>query len=233
MTKTINSQKAIRISARMPHNKDSFAYGLNCYKLTWLFIIGGLLGYIIETTWILALTGEFVNNQGLIYMPIKPVYAFGAILFAILGEKIINFNGIFIFLICSFLGALFEFLCSVFQEYFLGKSFWDYSDSPFNIQGRTNLFYAILWGTLGLIFIRHIYPFICRILEKIPNQFGRIITWIIFIFLISNIILSVCAIKRQTNRSYGIPAQNSFTEFLDKYYNDDQLSKIYNSMVTL
>lgn len=233
MNNNYKVQRYYKLQKRLPHNKDSFVHKFNFYKIVWIIIIGGLLGYIVETTWNLAVTGEFLNNQGLIYMPIKPVYALGAILFSLLAEKIININGLFIFLICAFIGAFFEFLCSLFQEYVLGKAFWDYSDSPFNIQGRTSLFYAILWGTLGLIFIRHIYPFACRMIEKIPNKPGKIITWLLFVFLIFNIFISTCAIKRQTNRNHGIPPKNIFSEFLDKCYDDEFLSKVYCTMTTL
>ena len=50
-----------------------------------------------------------------------------------------------------------------------GTVSWDYSGTPFNIDGRTNLMFALIWGTLGLIWIKEIYPAMSRMrAEGIP-----------------------------------------------------------------
>ncbi|MDE7157020.1 MAG: hypothetical protein K2O02_03590 [Lachnospiraceae bacterium] len=36
---------------RYEDNRESYAYGLSRYKLMWLFIIGSVAGYILETVW--------------------------------------------------------------------------------------------------------------------------------------------------------------------------------------
>lgn len=210
--------------------KKSFASGINFYKLMWIFVIGCVIGVIIETIWTLAGTGKIESRKGLIYGPFSPVYGFGAVLFTILLYRLRKHNSIVIFTLCALIGALFEYFCSWFQETALGTLSWEYSDSPLNLNGRTNLMYAICWGFLGLLYIKHIYPFCSRMIEKIPNKIGKWITWFLFFFMVFDIFISASAIKRATDRNYDIPATNQFAVFLDKHYPDEFLQKVYPNM---
>ena len=54
--------------------KDSFAHGLNFYKLFFIFMIGCVVGYCIEMLWCYLRLGYFESRQGLIYGPFSPVY---------------------------------------------------------------------------------------------------------------------------------------------------------------
>ena len=45
-------------------------------------------------------------------------------------------------------------------------SWWNYTDKPFNINGRICLPYSIVFGFTGLIVIYLIVPFIKKILDK-------------------------------------------------------------------
>lgn len=212
-------------------NKDSFAYGMNLYKLSWIFIIGGIFGYIVEMLWAFAKNGYFESRQGIIHFTFIPVYAFGALIVTLCLYKFQNARAIVIFLVSAIVGGAFEFICSLFQEHVLGTISWEYSESAFNLQGRTNLFFSLMWGILGLIFIRSTYPFFSRQIEKIPNKIGKPLTWVIMIFLCLDMSLSSCAVKRQSDRHKGIQAQNPFAVFLDERYDDDYLKKIYPNMI--
>ena len=86
---------------------------------------------------------------------------------------------------------------------------------------------------MGLLFIKHIYPFISRIIKKIPNKVGVPLTWIIFAFLVIDISISGCAIWRCVNRSHGIDPKNSFDTFLDTQYPDELLQELYPTMTIL
>lgn len=213
--------------------EKSFASGINFYKLVWIFVIGCFVGVVIETLVCFSSTGQIESRKGVIYGPFSPVYGLGAVVFTLLLYKIRNINSIFIFIISAVAGGAFEFLCSWVQEVLLGTISWEYSDLPLNLQGRTNLLYSIYWGVLGMIFIKHIYPFISRNIEKIPNKIGIIITWVLFVFMVFDVVISFCAVKRQTQRSYDIPAQNKFQQFLDNTYTDDYLKNVYPNMIIL
>lgn len=214
-------------------NTKSFAKGINFYKLVWIFTIGAILGFIVESLFCIAMLGHLESRAGLIWGPFKPIYGFGAVLFTIVLYKIRHLNSFLIFLLTAVIGAVFEIVCSLFEEYVFGVSYWEYSDSFLNIDGRTNLFFAICWGILGLLFIKHIYPFISRIIRKIPNKVGIPLTWIIFVFLIIDITLTGCAIWRCVDRNYDIDPDNLFELFLDKHYPDEFMSALFPNMTIL
>lgn len=214
-----------------PVKEQSFAYGLNFYKLFWIFFISCVLGYIVEIIWCLSRNGYIESRQGLIYGPFSQVYGFGAVLFTLALSKIPKNRDIFLFLGCAALGAIFEYMCSFFQEFLFGTVSWEYSHTQFNLDGRTNLMFATFWGVLGVLLVKVIYPFFSNIIEKIPNKPGLIITRILIIFMSFNMIISALAVARRTQRENNIPAQNIVQKLLDKYYPDEYLSEIYPNMV--
>lgn len=214
-------------------NTESFAKGINFYKLVWIFTIGAVIGFVVESLFCITTLGHLESRTGLIWGPFKPIYGFGAVLFTIVLYKIRHLNSFLIFLLTAIIGAAFEIVCSLFEEYVFGVSYWEYSDSPLNIDGRTNLFYALCWGILGLLFIKHIYPFISMTISKIPNKVGIPLTWIIFVFLIIDITLTGCAIWRCVDRNYDIEPSNSFEVFLDKRYPDELMSALFPNMTIL
>lgn len=189
------------------------------------------MGYCIEMIWAFAGRGYWESRQGVIYGPFIPVYAFGALLLTLCLYKFKNARSPVIFLVSAIIGGGFEFICSWFQEAALGTISWEYSDLPFNLHGRTNLLYSLLFGVLGLLFVRSIYPFFSGLVEKIPNNIGKTLTWILITLLIFDFAISAAAVRRRSDRNHGVQASNSFEEFLDEHYDDDYLNKVFPNMV--
>ena len=49
-----------------------FAAGLHFYKLFWIFLIGCVVGYVVEMLWCYIKMGYFESRQGLVYGPFSP-----------------------------------------------------------------------------------------------------------------------------------------------------------------
>lgn len=211
-------------------NPHSFAHGLNFYKLVWIFIIGCLIGFVVESIWCYVQYGYFESRKGLIYGPFSPVYGFGGILLTLCLYKLRDKNGLLVFVVSAVIGAAFEYACSLFQEIAFGTVSWEYSDTPLNLDGRTNLQYAVFWGLLGMIFIKNTYPFLSNLIEKIPNRLGKWITWLFLVFMVLNILISAVAVRRWTNRRLGHEPANVVSELLDTLYPDEFMEKIYPNM---
>lgn len=211
-------------------NPESYAYALSIYKIIWLFVIGSIAGYLIETGWYYLIRGHFVNRQGLVIGPFSPIYGVGTVLITSVLYKIRNVNALYIAIISGICGGMFEYFCSVLQEEVLGTRSWDYSMMPFNIDGRTSLKFMIFWGILGMIFIRNTYPFFSRYIERLSDKTGKILAIAVLAFMVFDCLFSFGATLRQKDRRYGIPAVTSIDKFYDSYYTDEKLAQIYTEV---
>lgn len=214
-------------------NKKSFATGVGFYKLFWVFFIGCFVGVVIEVLFCIFVTEHrYESRQGLIYGPFNPVYGFGAVAMTLVLYLFRKKSETWIFLVGAIIGAIFETLCSVYQEYFLGTVSWDYSDSKFSLMGgRTDLVYAVFWGILAVIWIKFIYPFMSKWIEKIPNKVGIVLTWILFVFMVFDCLISCMAVDRMVKRHSGTADNTAVGTFLDEHYPDEFLLKVYPNMI--
>ena len=110
-----------------------------------------------------------------------------------------------IFWISGILGGVTEYFCSYFQERWFGTISWDYTNLFLNLNGRTSIMYCVLWGILGIIFIKLIYPFLEMILNKLVNKFSiKLVTSFVAVFMIFNITIS----SHKSNASSIICVEN-------------------------
>jgi len=207
-----------------------FAYGFCFTKLFYLFMIGSFIGTILETIWAFCVDGHFEMRVGMVYGPFIPVYGGGACFLTAALYKLYKLNDTLVFVISAFVGAGFEYFCSWLQEQMFGTVSWDYSDTPFNLDGRTNLMYALIWGFLGLVWVRYLYPWTAKLIEKIPKRAGAIITTFLIVFMAFNGFMSVTATARWTQRTEGVPASNSFEEYLDEKFDNEKMEFLFPGM---
>lgn len=216
-------------------NKDDkpFASGFCFTKLFFLFVLGCVLGTIFETIWCVLTLGCFEMRVGMVYGPFIPVYGFGACFLTIVLYKLYKLNDTLVFVISAVVGAGFEYFCSWFQEMAFGTVSWDYSDTAFNIDGRTNLMYALIWGFLGLVWVRFLYPWASKLIEKIPKKTGSVLTVALIIFMIFDIFMSCAAVYRWQQRDAGVPPSNAFEKYLDKNLDDEYMEWIFPHMQSI
>lgn len=196
-------------------------------KVFWVFVIGSIIGYLLEMMVGLVQNGHFVSKQGLIYGPFSQVYGIGLVIYYLVIPN--NKKNIEIFLISMFLGGIVEYIFSYLQETFFGTISWDYSNLLFNINGRTSLLHCIYWGIGGILFSKYIKPQIEKIDCLCPKIWFKVLTIFLAIFVVFDIIISSLACKRQEERKEGIEAKNNIEIFLDKTYTDEVLNKIYSN----
>lgn len=211
--------------------KYTFAKGICLDKIIWVFLVSALLGDFIETIYCWAVGGEWMSRSSVLYGPFSIVWGIGAVVLTIVLSKFAGKPDRYIFLIGALIGGVYEYACSLFTEIFLGTVFWDYSWMPFNIGGRTNLLYMGFWGILSVVWIKLIYPKMSYFIEKLPALQGKIITWVLVVFMICNALISAMAMVRYTQRQDGIAAQNVMEAFLDSNYEDTLIEKVWPNMV--
>lgn len=197
------------------------------FMIFWIFLIGSILGYIFEMTIVLFQKGYFESRQGLIYGPFTPVYGIGAIIYYLILSNIKTKNKFEIFIISALLGGITEYLCSLIQEKAFGTISWDYSYLKFNLNGRTSLLHCTYWGIAGVLYITYIEPLLYKLKKNITDKKLQIVTIILWVFIIFDITISYVAAERQTERNNSIQANSKLDLFLDKYYPDEYMDKIF------
>lgn len=238
--------KAVKTEEIKKNDDGVFAEGCSFYKIVLLFIIGAFLGDITETIFCRITVGVWMSRSSVVWGPFSIVWGLALALVTLFLYKYKDRSESFLFLTGTLLGGAYEYLCSVFTELVFGKIFWDYSGIPFNLGGRINLLYCFFWGIAAVVWFKKIFPKIEVFIEKIPMTSGKIITWVLLIFMVCNIGVSCMALVRYDERSrenkasqlqeikkdsrdYESP-ENSlkpWQKWMDEHYDDTKMKKIY------
>lgn len=210
-------------------SKTVFAQGCDFYKIFLLFFIGAFLGDITETIFCRITAGVWMSRSSVVYGPFSIVWGLGVAAVTALLYKYKDRSDGFLFWVGTILGGAYEYLCSVFTEIVFGTVFWDYSGMPFNLGGRINLLYCFFWGIAAVVWFKKLYPIISGWIEKFPMKQGKIVTWILVVFMICNIIVSCMALIRYDERSRKIDlsADSAWKQQMDNHFPDERMERIY------
>ncbi len=209
----------------------TFAKGLCWDKLVWVFLISALLGDIIETFWCGLVDGQWMNRSSVLYGPFSFVWGLGAVVLTVALQGLADKNDRYVFLAGFVVGGAYEYLCSVFTELVFGTVFWDYSEMPLNIGGRTNVLFCFFWGVLAVVWIKGIYPPMSRGIESLPALAGKLLTWIVVFVMACNALLTSAAMIRYGGRAVQPEPANAFEEFLDSQYGDQRMEERWPNMI--
>lgn len=143
------------------------------------------------------------------------------------------------------IGSVTEYVISVIGELLFNIKWWDYSDMPFNINGRICVWFSIFWGLLAIYLMTHINPKVDKLLDKIPNRILKNTTIVLTIFLLFDFLITCFALKmfyvRLVN-NYDLDIQGvdrylaTYTElyekpnvkkFVDTYFSDEKIMKTF------
>ena len=234
-----SSESKRRILRRAPANSvidyketktNNFAAGINFYKIALICISGSFAGVVVELLWCLVRNGYLESRAGLVYGPFNLLYGVGAVALTLILYRYRNRSSAFSFFGGIIIGSAVEYLLSWGQETLFGSTSWDYSELPFNINGRICLLYSVFWGILGVLWIKSIYPRVAKIILKIPNKAGKIITWALTVFMIFNAVMSLLSVWRWSERVHNVPATTIADEFFDKRFPDSRMERIFANM---
>lgn len=224
----IREERAIPAAeAGEKEEEKAFAEGCCFHKLVWLFFLGAFLGDITETIWCYVTVGKLMSRSSVIYGPFSVVWGLAVVMLTLLLDRYKDKPDRYIFIFGTVVGGAYEYICSVFTELVFGTVFWDYSHIPFNLGGRINLLFCFFWGIAALIWLKFVYPFLSRLIERVPKRVGTWMSWLFIVFMVCNMAVSALALARYSDRTAGKPAENVLERFLDEHYTDERMEKIY------
>lgn len=226
-TKTISPAEETASSETIP---GFFAHGVNFYKLFWIGIVTSFLGCMVETVFMLLTRGQIQNRSGVLYGAFSLVWGLGAVLFTLCFHRRAKDTTALIFIAGFVMGAGYEYACSWVQEVLFGACFWDYSHLPLNINGRVNLVFSAFWGLSAVVWVRYLYPALCRLIGKIPNDIGKPFTLFLTVLMCANVAITAASLHRMDQRQKQIPASNVVEVFLDRHYPDARLYQTFSTL---
>ncbi|MBQ8234944.1 MAG: putative ABC transporter permease [Bacilli bacterium] len=127
-------------------------------------------------------------NRGFLIGPYCPIYGFGGLI--LLSLSYFKEELILVFILSSLLCSSLEYLTSYLMEVLFKVRWWDYSNDPFNLNGRICLRNSLAFGILGMILVSFINPYIFNFLESLSKNTLIISSIILFIVTILDIIIS-------------------------------------------
>jgi uncharacterized membrane protein len=129
------------------------------------------------------------------------------------------------------IGSLVEYLISLIGEFIFHIKWWDYSDMPFNINGRICIAFSFFWGILAIYLMSHFNPLVDRLINKMKEKISPkilkigVILVIIFIFidfLITSFALKMFFTRVVTEYNIELLEQNEYIlECTELYKNED------------
>jgi len=189
-----------------------------------VFTISGFLGWLWESVFCTLRQGQWAN-RGFLFGPVCPIYGFGGIIayaiYKLCSAKILpHLSWWQIFLAGFVVSMLLEYPTSFMLEKLFHARWWDYSDVPLNINGRTSVPTSVAFGIASIVIMRFIMPKLSWLISAIPEWliegFSFVFTALIFV----DVTLTVCALTDFQNRikQFDESFQNQITEEVTRLF---------------
>lgn len=214
---------------------------LNFFNLFWVFVVCSVLGLIIEVIYHMAVVdpGVYQDRAGMLFGPFSPIYGVGAVLMTVALNRFYRSNPIIIFVVAAVIGGVFEFLVSWFMQTAFGAVAWDYTGMTlFGVpdpiamlaQGRTSTPFMIMWGFLGLVWVKFCLPHMLKLINIIPWKIRYSFTTLCAVLMLVNAVMTLQALDCWFERVSGMPQTAPVEQFYAQYFDNDYMEKRFQSM---
>lgn len=205
-------------------------FDFDIFSLTIVFAVFSVLGFLFEGLWSVISFGHWDNHYALVWGPFTIIYGFAVVGLLLLYPYFGKRRMLDQFLICFLLGSIFEFAASWLQESVFNTRSWNYYHLPFNLDGRICLRMSIVWGVVGMVFLKLFAGKIISFLQKIKSRTILNIGFVVFVFMVCNFAVSIFATIRYSERHYGVPPDSALEVLIDERFPDERMQKIYYNM---
>lgn len=159
-----------------------------------LFIIISCAGWLIEIIYT-AIKKRIFTDRGFLLGPYCPIYGITSLLMMATLKDYAN-DIIVLFVMAAVICTIMEYITSYIMEKLFKARWWDYSDIPFNINGRVCLSNSILFGLGAVILLKFASPFLVDKVTHFPVPAFYYIASILLIIFTIDVILSANVILR-------------------------------------
>ena len=153
----IEKQKIVDNQTENKAKRQFTVFAFSIWEIVIYFIIYSIIGFFIETIFGLITKGVIESRKNFLYGPFCCIYGVGGLV-AIVGLQKFKKNNYTIFAGGALIGSFVEYFISLIGEFVFHIKWWDYSNLPFNINGRICIAFSVLWGFLAIFFLRNLHP---------------------------------------------------------------------------
>lgn len=161
---------------------------MNVEQYIFCFFVYAFLGYLCEVAYCSICQRKLVN-RGYLYMPICPIYGFGAVIILLSMLPIANMWYLVLILGILLTSGL-EYFTSYVMELIFHMRWWDYSKRKFNINGRVCLRNSLMFGALVMLVVYGLHPLLVKLMDMMGVFPVRIINCILLTGLVVDVIFS-------------------------------------------
>ncbi len=233
-----NEEKVVEGKSLKNHKtrkkKKIMIFGFPIIRLLAYFVIYSVIGFVIETLFGLVTKGVIESRKSFLYGPFCAIYGIGAVVM-IVGLQKFKKNNYTLFWGGFLIGSFVEYIISWIGEIVFHVKWWDYSNIPFNLNGRICVWFSLFWGILAIYLMTHIHPKIDRFLDKFSPKIVTIITITFVVVMFLDWCISSFALKMFLTRlvnNYNLELQEISTVQQDKYtklYENETLRPIIDT----
>ncbi|MBR1884180.1 MAG: putative ABC transporter permease [Clostridia bacterium] len=170
--------------------------------LFFIFCMGSVIGYLMEISYKL-FAGQDYSTAGMSKGPFCITYGVASMLLFLL-SKIIPDNIFIIFIISTIMLTTLEFISGNILVKIFKITLWDYTSQRFCINKYICGEFMLLWGILGVVFIKIILPIIQSTFDALDSKIS------FYLCLILSVIMAVDYILVITNQVRTLRAKRRF-----------------------
>lgn len=204
---------------------------MNYADLFWVFMAGSVLGFVVEGLWCVLRKGVWESHVATVWGPLCLVYGVGAVAIYLMAMYSCGWRPTKQFVACALARAVVEYFTSLFQEICFGSRSWDYSGHAININGRVSLRMTLMWGMLGVLFIRWVLPVLQRALSRMQGSGWQAACAVLSCWLAVNLLVTGAALGRWKERRQGVAPGNRVEVSLDERFGDSRMEGLFCNMV--
>lgn len=165
-----------------------------------LFAVCSVVGWVFESLLAIVKTHAW-EQRGFLYGPVCPIYGVGVVAIVLAAKAAIDYAGAsdawwHVALAAFFGSMILEYVTSVVLEKAFHAYWWDYSDMPLNINGRTCIPAACLFTVGGLAAVYIISPAWDMFWLTLPSLASEIAAYVIVILLTVDLTLTISSLTR-------------------------------------
>jgi len=180
-------------------------------SLAYLFMFGGLSGYLIEILFRRFFSAKKWLNPGFLHGPFLPLYGFGLTILYLLanldfGVESTLINYVLILILMGICLTSIEYIAGIIFIKGMNIKLWDYSNVKGNIKGIICPLFSFIWLVGGTVYLFAIHPFIQISLQYFIDN---IFSFSFFLGIIYGILLIDVVISSQGAKKLSDLAKNS------------------------